>query len=237
VAAIRYRVERIDPGVLSIEGGERIAASTIVWAGGVRAPTWLADAGIAVDGGRVTVEDDLRLANHLRAFVIGDAAAVRSPSGALQPQVAQVAVQGGRHAARQIGRLIGGRPTQRFRYFDKGSMAMVGVYAAVIQSGRIRFSGRLAWVAWGLLHLMYLPGMPNRLRALQTWRWWHVTHEASGSSAWRRGSASAAGRRTTAERQGTVDARCDGPRAGLGDLALACTDGVRARRLVQLRRP
>ena len=58
-------------------------------------------------------------------------------------------------------------------------MAMVGVYAAVVQSGRLRLTGRLAWVAWGLLHVAYLPGVANRLRALQTWRWWHVTHEAS----------------------------------------------------------
>jgi NADH dehydrogenase len=88
-------------------------------------------------------------------------------------------VQGGRHAARQIERMVAGRPTRPFRYFDKGTMAMVGVYAAVVQSGRLRLTGRLAWVAWGLLHVAYLPGMANRLRALQTWRWWHVTHEAS----------------------------------------------------------
>jgi len=176
---LRTRVERIDAGVLTVESSERIAASTIVWAGGVSAPAWLANASIAVDRGRLIVNDDLRLADHPNTFVIGDVAAVRSPSGALQPQVAQVAVQGGRHAARQIGRLIAGRPTQRFRYFDKGSMAMVGVYAAVLQSGRIRLSGRLAWVAWGLLHVAYLPGMSNRLRAMQTWRWWHVTHEAT----------------------------------------------------------
>ena len=103
---------------------------------------------------------------------------MRSRSGKLHPQVAQVAIQGGRHAARQIGRLLQGRPTRRFRYFDKGSMAVIGVYAAVVQSGRVRLTGRLAWVAWGLLHVAYLPGISNRLRALQTWRWWHVTHEA-----------------------------------------------------------
>ena len=123
--------------------------------------------------GRVVVDADLRLAEHPNAFAIGDAAAVRSRSGPLQPQVAQVAVQGGRHAGTPIERLIAGEPTRPFRYFDKGTMAMVGVYAAVVQSGRLRLTGRLAWVAWGLLHVAYLPGMSNRLRALQTWRWWH----------------------------------------------------------------
>ena len=172
------RVERVDAEGPMLEGGERIPASTTVWAGGVSAPAWLADAGVTVDRGRIVVAADLRLPQHPNAFAIGDVAGVRSHSGALRPQVAQVAVQGGRHAARQIGRLIGGRSTRPFRYFDKGSMAMVGVYAAVLQSGRIRLTGRLAWIAWGLLHVAYLPGMSNRLRAMQTWRWWHVTHEA-----------------------------------------------------------
>jgi NADH:ubiquinone reductase (H+-translocating) len=176
---LHTRVERIDPAGLILDTGERIRASTIVWAGSVSAPAWLTDAGLAIDHGRVVVDADLRLAEHPHSFAIGDAAAVRSRSGRLQPQVAQVAVQGGRHAARQIERLIAGRPTRPFRYFDKGTMAMVGVYAAVVQSGRLRLTGRLAWVAWGLLHVAYLPGMANRLRALQTWRWWHVTHEAS----------------------------------------------------------
>ena len=175
---LHTRVERIDAGGLILEGGERVPASTIVWAGGVGAPAWLDDAGVSHERRRVVVGDDLRLADHPNTFVIGDVAAVRSPSGSLRPQVAQVAVQGGRHAARQIARLVAGRPTRPFRYLDKGSMAMVGVYAAVVESGRMRLTGRLAWVAWGLLHVAYLPGMSNRLRALQTWRWWHVTHEA-----------------------------------------------------------
>lgn len=175
---LHTRVARIDPGGVMLEGGETVPASTIVWAGGVSAPDWLAGAGAAVERGRVVVDHDLRLADHPTAFAIGDVAAVRSRSRTLYPQVAQVAIQGGRHAARQIGRLVQARPTRPFRYFDKGSMAMVGVYAAVVQSGRVRLTGRLAWVAWGLLHVAYLPGMSNRLRAMQTWRWWHVTHEA-----------------------------------------------------------
>lgn len=172
-------VRSVDSEGLTLDNAERIPADTIVWAGGVSAPGWLADAGLPIERGRVVVDPDLRLTDHGETFVIGDAAAVPAPSGGLRPQVAQVAVQGGRHAARQIARLITGRSTRRFRYFDKGTMAMVGVYAAVVQSGPVRLSGQIAWIAWGLLHVAYLPGMANRLRALQTWQWWHVTHEAS----------------------------------------------------------
>ena len=175
---LRSRVDRIDADGLVLEGSERIPASTIVWAGGVSAPAWLSDAGLPLVRGRVIVDDDLRLAEHPDTFVVGDVAAVRTSSGALRPQVAQVAIQGGRHAARQIARLLAGRPTRRFRYLDKGSMAMVGVYDAVVESGRIRLTGRQAWNAWALLHVAYLPGMANRLRAAADWGWWHVTHEA-----------------------------------------------------------
>ena len=173
------RVERIEADGLILDTGERIPACTIAWAGGVRAPAWLERAGVQLESERVAVDPDLRLAEHPRAFVIGDAAAVRSPTGEPYAQVAQVAVQGGRHAARQVRRLLVGRETRRFHYVDKGTMAIIGVYAAVVESGRLRLTGRLAWVAWGLLHVAYLPGMSNRLRAMQTWRWWHVTHEAS----------------------------------------------------------
>ena len=176
---LHTRVERVDGDGVIFEGGERIPASTVVWAGGVTAPDCITNSVLPTDHGRVVVEKDLRIAGRPEAFAIGDLAAVRSRSGTLRPQVAQVAIQGGRHAARQIEHLIAGRPTQPFRYFDKGSMAVIGVYAAVLQMGRLRLTGPTAWVAWGLLHLAYLPGMPNRLRALQTWRWWHVTHEAS----------------------------------------------------------
>ena len=129
--------------------------------------------------GRVVVEPDQRLADHPDTFVIGDAAAVRSPSGGLYPQVAQVAIQGGRHAARQIQRRAAGQPTQPFHYWDKGSMAVIGCNSAVMQTGRLRLTGRPAWIAWGLLHIAYLRGMPNRLSVAQKWRWWHVTHEAT----------------------------------------------------------
>jgi NADH dehydrogenase len=93
--------------------------------------------------------------------------------------VAQAGIQGGRHAARQIRRLIDHESTEPFRYRDKGSMAVVGCYAAVVQSRRLRLTGSLAWIAWDVLHILYLPGAPNGLSTPQKWRWWHITHEAT----------------------------------------------------------
>jgi NADH dehydrogenase len=172
---LRSAVTRVDGDGVVLDSGERIEAATVVWGGGVQAAAWLAASGVELDHGRVVVDDDLRLRGHPEAFAIGDVAAVRARKAKLYPQVAQVAIQGGRHVAREIA--TGRR--EPFRYWDKGSMAVIGCNAAVVESGRIRLTGRLAWVAWGLLHLVYLRGMPNRLSIAQKWRWWHVTHEAS----------------------------------------------------------
>jgi NADH dehydrogenase len=172
---LKSAVTSVDDGGITLGTGERIEAATVVWAGGVRAPAWLAASSGELDQGRVVVEDDLRVSGHPEAFAIGDVAAVRSPSGRLYPQVAQVAIQGGHHVA---SRIATGRGTP-FRYWDKGSMAVIGCNAAVVESGRVRLTGRLAWIAWGALHLAYLRGMPNRLSIAQKWRWWHVTHEAT----------------------------------------------------------
>jgi NADH dehydrogenase len=88
-----------------------------------------------------------------------------------------VAVQSGRHAARQIARLATGQPTEPFSYFDKGMMAVIGRNAAVVQVRRLRLTGRLAWLAWGFLHVGYLPRTVNRASTALKYLWWHLTHE------------------------------------------------------------
>jgi NADH:quinone reductase (non-electrogenic) len=173
------KVADVDADGLTLAGGERVAASTVVWAGGVEVADWVSHLGLPVEGGRIVVEPDLRVAGCDNVFAIGDAAAVRSPDGVVYPQVAQIALQSGRHVARQIHHLIAGEPTAAFRYHDKGMMAMVGRNAAIVQAGPIRMTGRLAWAAWGVLHLAYLPGLVNRLSAGQKFLLWHFTHDTN----------------------------------------------------------
>ena len=98
-------------------------------------------------------------------------------TGGLRPQLAQVALQTGRHAGRQIRRLTVGQPTIAFSYFDKGMMAITGHNAAIVQTGRFRLTGRLAWITWGFLHLIYLPGTVNRMTTGLKYLWWHLSHE------------------------------------------------------------
>jgi NADH dehydrogenase len=170
-------VETITGDAVTLRSGERIPAATVVYAAGVEAPRWVRRPGVALDRGRLVVDADLRLPGHPDTFAVGDLAAVASSNGALYPQLAQVAIQSGRHAAHQIGRLTSGQRTEPFRYFDKGMMAIIGRNAAVVQMRRLRLTGRIAWLAWGFLHLGYLPGTVNRASTGLKYLWWHLTHE------------------------------------------------------------
>jgi NADH:ubiquinone reductase (H+-translocating) len=160
-------------------GGEVVRADLVIWAGGVTVDGTLAGSlPVAKSkGGRVTVRNDLALDGHPEVSVVGDAAAVpvgrrsREP-GATCPQLAQVAIQSGRHAAEQILRRRDGQETTAFSYLDKGQMATIGRRAAVAQLTRgpvIR--GLLGWLAWLGLHLWYLIGFRNRLVVMVNWTW------------------------------------------------------------------
>ena len=173
-------VESVGADRITLRGGEDIATRTVVWAAGVR-PVPLAEGlGLPRDpGGRVVVGEDLSVAGQPEVFVIGDLAGARAPGAERPyPQLAPVAMQQGRHAARQIGARLRGRPGSAFRYRDKGTMATIGRNAAVAElPGGIRFRGYPAWVAWLGLHLVFLIGFRNRLSVLLDWSWNYLTHQ------------------------------------------------------------
>jgi len=130
----------------------------------------------------VTVEVDLSLTGHGEVFVVGDAAAVPAGAGGSDPcpQLAQVAIQSGAHAGRQVLRRHAGRPTEPFVYKDKGMMATIGRRAAVTQlPGGVVMRGTLGWLAWLGLHLVYLIGFRNRLIVLVNW-WWRYLNWPGG---------------------------------------------------------
>src|SRR5262249_23544304 len=143
-----HAVDAVDERGVIVDG-ERIASRTVMWTAGVE-PTpvgrWL---GAETDrAGRVRVESDLTVPGHPEIFVIGDVASLLQDGRPL-PGVAQVAIQQGRYAGRAITRRVAGGPAQPpFRYFDKGNMAIVGKNFAIMQAGRFKLSGWLAFVAW-----------------------------------------------------------------------------------------
>ena len=176
----RSQVAEVGPASATLADGE-LAAGTVVWATGVRA-TSLADAlGVAqAPDGRVLVGPNLSLPGHPDVFAIGDMAALPSAAGGLHPALAQFAMQGGRHAAREILRHLAGEPARAFHYWDKGMTSIAGRNAAVVESGRLRMSGRLAYFFWAFLHGFYVPGLRNRLSVALTWIWSYATRRRAG---------------------------------------------------------
>ena len=170
-----HAVDHIDADGVVV-GGERIASKTVIWTAGVApspAGRWLeAETDRA---GRVRVRHDLSVQGHPEIFVIGDTASLEQDGHPLAG-VAQVAMQQGRYAGRLIHRrIVGASAPPPFRYFDKGTMAVVGKGFAVLQSGPFRLSGLPAWLAWAAVHLEFLAQSSLRVSVFAQWMWTSIT--------------------------------------------------------------
>ena len=162
-------------------GAEQIRARTVLWAAGVAAAPLTRTLGVPLDrSGRVLVESDLSIPGHPEAFAIGDMCAFPHQTGAALPGVAPVAIQQGRAVADNAMRRLSGQPTRPFRYRDRGNMATIGRAAAVAVVGRFELSGLIAWLAWLLVHIVFLIGFRNRVLVLFEWAWAYVS--------WQRGA-------------------------------------------------
>jgi NADH dehydrogenase len=123
----------------------------------------------------VRVKSDLTVANHPEIFVVGDTASV-DQNGKPLPGVAQVAMQQGRYAGNLIRRHVVGKPlSPPFRYFDKGNLAVVGKGFAVLESGKVRISGFVAWLVWVAVHLQFLAQSSLRVSVFVQWTWTYLT--------------------------------------------------------------
>jgi NADH dehydrogenase len=157
-------------------GDEFIPCRVKIWAAGNNASFVGKTLGVAVDRvGRVLVNDDLTIPGHPEVQVIGDLANFSHQTGKPLPGVSPVAMQQGRHAARNILGMIDGRKPQRFRYWDKGSMATIGRNKAVADLNFMHLSGLPAWLAWLFVHIIFLVGFRSRLVVLFQWAWAYFT--------------------------------------------------------------
>ncbi len=180
-------VEAVSASGVTLAGGELVAADVVIWAAGVTVHGTVATGlpGPRGPGSRVVIEPDLSLPGHPEVFVVGDAAAIARTadkdrdaglhdrgSSPFLPQLAQVAIQSGDHAALQVVARLEGRPTTAFAYHDKGMMATIGRRSAVAQlAGGTVVCGSAGWIAWLVLHLVYLIGFRNRVVVLVNWVW------------------------------------------------------------------
>jgi NADH:ubiquinone reductase (H+-translocating) len=185
-----------DEGV-TFEDGTSIPARTVVWTAGVQAnPVAQAIDAEKGRGGTLVVRPDLSLEGHPEVFVIGDLASSRGRDGKPLPQLAQVAIQGGRRTARNVRRRMEGHRTRAFRYHNHGIMATIGRRSAVAElPGGVRFRGTLGWMAWLGVHLVFLIGFRNRLVVLVNWAWNYLTWDRASRVILDDGSRTPTGRR------------------------------------------
>ena len=158
-------ISQVDPDQVIFKDGTSMPVDLVIWAAGVSGYPLLRSWGLPIGrAGRVEVNSDLRTTNDDRVFCVGDASLiVDNPL----PQVAQPALQEGKHAAKQVVRLTRGLPTEPFSYKDKGSMATIGRADAVLQlPNGIKITGLIAWLGWIALHILFLLGSRNRIQTL-----------------------------------------------------------------------
>jgi NADH:ubiquinone reductase (H+-translocating) len=203
-------VRRVAPEWIELGDGEVLSTRTLIWAAGVRAHPLTERLGVPLGpGGRVPVSAHLHLPDRPEVFVIGDAAGVLGDDGRPHPQVAQVAIQMGKHVGRTILERLRGSTSAPFRYRDRGQMAIIGRSAGVAelsrQLGGGRFGGFLGWLAWLFVHLIYLPGHQNRVNAMATWIYNFFTYDRHARLVLdRREQAAEAVRTATAPRPGAA---------------------------------
>lgn len=156
-------------------GSERIDAVTVLWAAGVQASPLARTLSVPLDrAGRVLAEPTLAVPGVPGVFVVGDICALKQGDHWL-PGVAQVAKQGGAHAAKNVLRLIRGEPLRPFHYRDFGNLATIGRGSAIADIGPLKVHGLFAWLIWVVIHIFWLIGFRNRIAVMSEWAWAFVT--------------------------------------------------------------
>ena len=170
-------VAKIGPRTIEIKDGSTIPSEVTVWAAGVKGEPSGGLLNLPLVSTRIDVDQTLQVKNYPYVFALGDIAGYVGKDGGFLPMVAPVAMQQGRHVAKQIKRLISGEPLKAFKYIDKGSMATIGRHKAIVEVKNFRLTGIPALYAWLWLHLFYLLGGRNKIGTMADWTWNYLTFD------------------------------------------------------------
>ncbi len=170
-------VKEIKPRSIDVSDGSKIPSEVTIWAAGVKGEPTGAKLNLPLVNTRIDVENTLQVKNYPHIFAIGDIAGFIGENGRMLPMVAPVAMQQGRHVARQIKSLNSGQDLKPFKYVDKGSMATIGRHKAIVEVKRFRMTGIPAWYAWLWLHLFYLLGGRNKIGTMADWTYNYLTFD------------------------------------------------------------
>ena len=170
-------VSKVAPRKISIKDGTDIPSEVTIWAAGVRGEPTAEALKLPIVKSRIDTTPTLQVNHYPNIWAIGDIAGLTDAKGNLLPMVAPVALQQGAWAAKQILNLSNGRPTQDFKYRDKGSMATIGRHKAVVEVKNLKLTGVPAWFIWIFLHLFYLLGGRNKVGTIADWTWNYLTFD------------------------------------------------------------
>lgn len=173
-------VSSIAPDRVKLKSGTELPAHTLIWGAGLQAHPIVHSLGVELQrGNRVTVGPDLTLAEHPEVYAVGDIAWITDPqTNQVLPQLGSVGLQSGEWAGANIARALAGNETKPFEYNDKGTMATIGRGAAVVQfQGGHTMRGKIAFLAWGAVHLALLSTGEDRAKAAIDWTWAGFTHK------------------------------------------------------------
>ncbi len=176
-------VASVSPTRVTLKSGEQLPAHTLVWGAGLQGNPLVKALGVDLErGSRIGVGPELTLPGHPEVYVVGDAAAITDhKTGQVLPQLGSVALQSGEHAGTVIAQRIAGKEPKPFAYHDKGTMAMIGRGAAVVQMlGGRTMTGVKAQAAWGAVHMALLPTNADRAKAVVDWAGAAFTHQRVG---------------------------------------------------------
>lgn len=171
------QVTDYDGEKLTLKGGEVIPTNTVIWGAGVKAAELIDHLGVEqASMRRAVVNEYLQVPNRPEVFVIGDAAHFMQDGRPL-PMVAPVAMQQADIASKNIGSLMNGKELKKFVYKDVGAMATIGRNAAVVQMGKFKTHGFLAWLMWCFVHILRLINFRNRALVFTKWTWDYLLNE------------------------------------------------------------
>ncbi|APJ05114.1 FAD-dependent oxidoreductase [Silvanigrella aquatica] len=172
---LNSRVENITQEGVWLNG-KLIPAATVIWAAGVQPSETGKLLGTELDQlGRVLVDNYLNLKNYKNVFVLGDQAHAKGKNNLPLPGLAPVAIQQGIHTAKNIIQIVNGKSPSPFEYFDKGQMATIGRGRAITEFSGIKLSGKIAWLCWLVVHILYLIGFRNKFFVFCQWTWSYIT--------------------------------------------------------------
>ena len=174
---VNTAVKEIKSRKIETVAGQSLPSEVTIWAAGVMGEPTAMKLNLPLVNTRIDVDQTLQVKHHPHIFAIGDIAGFVGANGRFLPMVAPVAMQQGRHVARQIKKLIAGQDLVAFKYIDKGSMATIGRHKAIVEVKKLRLVGIPAWYAWLFLHLFYLLGGRNKIGTMADWTWNYLTFD------------------------------------------------------------